>query len=321
MSIEMDSGEPAGRIAQAVRRSTSPPRQSHRTQSMAWLLTVLSFSAAVACYLSYRDDGQLLRRKAEAAVVGTAVDSDRVLALSEYVHNLRGTRANKNFFILPRFRATAAQVLDGGGDCADRSMLLVGLLREVDIPATRALCFDKKTGMPAHTIVEAKVGAGTYMAVDPTYGLYFPKPDGTGYYDLMDLRRDPDIVDRRVDEIAAGRGVVREADRYYLRASVSYGTASTMNWQRNALTQLVHAWLLPRYGHAVYRLPRPLFVEEPKLFAVFLFVSVGCASLLLPGIIACLGRFRLPHAKTMAANKMPVPEIPAPSMVPSGVPT
>ena len=242
-----------------------------------WVVAGCSVAAAACCYLSYRGDCARLRVVARE-VTGAAVSpSERVLALLHFVSGIAGTRQNQDYFLWPGLRATPAQVLEAGGDCADRSRLLSALLREVGISATPAMCFDKKSGVPSHTLVEAEPAEGVYMIVDPVYDLYFPKPDGPGYYSLLDLRRDSDIVTRRVDELCARSPPAREADRYYMRAFSGYHGVATINWKGSSLARLVHDGLKARMGEEIYRIPRPAVLEEPKL-------SVGTACLL-PGVV------------------------------------
>jgi hypothetical protein len=220
---------------------------------------------------------------ASGVTADAAASSDRVLALLHFVSGIPGTRWNEDYFVLRRLRATPVQVLGAGGDCADKSRLLSALLREIDIPSSMAMCFDKRTGMPTHTVVEAQPAAGSYMVVDPAYDLYFPRPDQRSYNGLVDLRRDPGLVTRRIDELCAVAPPVREAERYYMSAFSGYDQVATINWNKHRILRRAHDWLRTRYGDRVYRFRRPAVLEEPKLF-------VGAACLLPGGVcLAAIG--------------------------------
>ena len=245
-----------------------------------WVIVVCSFAAAGACFVAYQQDSSQLRVAAREIIADANSPAQRVLALLHWVHENGGTGQNESFFVLPELRATPLQVLETGGDCADKSRLLCALLREVEIPATAAMCFDAPSGMPTHTIVEAQPEEGVYMVVDPAYDLYFPRDDPPGYYDLLGLRRDPDLVSRRVAELFSAGPPGNEAELYYLRPSTTYAYVSTINWNKNGLLRLVQRPLRRWYGDEVYRLPRPVLLEEPKLFVA--------AATLLPGLVSLL---------------------------------
>ena len=162
-----------------------------------------SLPAALACFVSYRQDQDFLGEMARRIVAGETTPAARVLALSNSIHRDQATHKNGSFFAVRRWGPTSRQVFVHGGDCADKSRLLCALLRELDISATPVMCFDPQTGLPTHTIVETDLGDGSRMIVDPTYDLYFPKPNAAGFYDLLDLRRDPDILANRIAELCA----------------------------------------------------------------------------------------------------------------------
>jgi hypothetical protein len=267
---------------------------------MALVLVACSVAAASLCYLLYRQDRVGLRVVAEQITAESSPPAQKVLTLLHWV-NEHGTSArNDAYFVFRRMRATPIQVLNAGGDCADKSRLLTALLREVGIPATMAMSYHPQSGRPAHTFVEARIGEQAYMAVDPAYDLYFPKPDSishrmeTGvpeaYYDLLDLRCDAGILSRRVDHLREGSSYAPEVQDYYLRPSVEYVTASSINWNKNTLTRLLHFGLQSVYGDAVYRFPRPLVSEEPKLFVAILCLIPGGISLLALGCVERAGR-------------------------------
>ena len=248
-----------------------------------------SLAAAGWCYLLYRQDRVRLRTVAVQVTSRSDTQAQKVLSLLHWVHE-RGARTNNSsYFVLRRMRATPLQVLDGGGDCADKSRLLTALLREVGIPATMAMCFDARTGRPAHTFVEARIGGDTCMAVDPAYDLYFPRPGSTGYYDLLDLRRDSGILTRRIDQLCTESSQACEVFRYYAGPSAEYNNASSINWNKNAFARLLHDCLRWPLGDAVYRLQRPTVLEEPRLFVAVLGTIPSVAAVC---VLVCIARTR-----------------------------
>ncbi len=248
-------------------------------------IVILSFLASLAAYVCYERDQLHVRQVARRATVNTDSVSGQVIALVKSVQSVPGSRQNDQYFVLRSGRATPAQVLSGGGDCADRSRLLCSLLHQVGIPSTMAMCFDPDKGNPTHTLVEARIGPDEYMIVDPTYGLWFPKPDGEAFFDLLDLRRDPSIVSQRVDELSRMRPVADVSAQYYLRSYNGYNDISTFNWNRNTVTRGANRLLISIVGETVDRWPRPRFIEEPQLAVATLAGMPGAAVLLLATLL------------------------------------
>jgi hypothetical protein len=243
----------------------------------ATAVCLIGAASAGVCIGLYRADGQRLQQIALWAAGPESSLSERVARLTRWVFHNQGFSENHRFFVWPRLRATPVQVLETGGDCADKSRLLAAMLRRIGIPATMVMCFDPRTRQPVHTVVEAAIGPGEYMVADPVYDLVFPRPTG-GYFGLSDLRRDPEILQHRVAELIRERP--RNAPiRSYRREVSVYGLASTFNWNKNILTRVALAVIQPFYGDGVYRLPRPAVLEEPQLALATLLslVAVGAA--------------------------------------------
>ena len=255
---------------------------------------VVLFLVAV-CYGSYRADRARLRAVANELTADVASPSGRVLALLDWVYHNGGFTSNDSYFLFRRFGATPVQVLEGGGDCADKSRLLSALLREAGVPSTMVMCFEVASGKPTHTVVEARIGPRDYMVVDPVYDLFFPRGDSAGFHSLLDLRRDSKILPERLDELSAVRG--RSPILAYNRALCVYDRASSINWGKNGLTRLTHGLLLSILGDDVYRLRRPVVLEEPKL-AVASGGLVVCGVVLLFGVAA---RRRSRHVVDLSA--------------------
>ncbi len=249
------------------------------------VIGLIAVALAVCCHASYMLDCASLRRIAEREAPDTLTSSQRVLALTHWVYLNRGFSENHQYFVWPRLRATPMQVLDGGGDCADKSRLLTAMLREIGIDSTMVMCFDSRTGSPTHTVVEAKIASDAYMVVDPVYRLWFPKAGNGGYHDLLDLRADSIILERRLDELLVD-APRRSRLRSYQPSSASYVHATSINWNRNFITRSIGRFIRWRIGDGVYRLPRPPVLEEPKLFVSAVLAGIALSSLAATLILA-----------------------------------
>lgn len=228
------------------------------------ILAGLSVLLALACLVSFQKDGVQLRAMAEEVTRSHASPAQKVLALVDWIHHNQPAQENGKAFIFPRLRATPMQVLRGGGDCADKSRLLCALLREVNIPSSMVLCFSRRSAVPTHTVVEAQIGPGSFMVVDPAYNLAFPKEHTNSYFNLLELRADPQILDRRLADLIPT--LPPTAPVYcYKPEQAAYDNASTFNWQKNRLTRFIRDALAIVYGNDVYRISRPIILEEPKL--------------------------------------------------------
>jgi hypothetical protein len=255
-------------------------RWSHRILAV---LSLVSMVAAAACYISYRRDCARLRGIAQTVTAGLENPAERVVALLHWVYRNQSTTENPRHFLLPRLRATPCQVLETGGDCADKSRLLSALLREVEIPASMAMCFDPRTGRPTHTVVVASIAQDREMVVDPVYELSFPKPQHGDYYGLLDLRKDPTILTLRLEELRT-QWPRSHPVHSYDSAKAGYSRASCINWERDALTRLLGSILIRRYGNEAYTTPRPVVLEEPKLAVAVGALSVGIVATAASGV-------------------------------------
>ncbi|MFH1108075.1 MAG: transglutaminase-like domain-containing protein [Planctomycetota bacterium] len=282
------------------RRSSS--QRDRRVRRWFALLMLGSIGAATGCYIDYRRDCARLKATAQLVVAGAESPADRVIALLHWVFANQSTKENPRYFLFPRLRATPCQVLETGGDCADKSRLLSALLREVGVPASMAMCFDPRTGHSTHTIVVAVIAPGTDMVVDPVYDLFFPRPEQRGYYGLLDLRRDATILPHRLDTLCAERPRSHPI-HYYNRVSAVYSHASCMNWEKNGLTRILGDFLVRNDDDALYTIARPLVLEEPKLL-----VSLAAALLGIGAgfIYAVMARGALSHQGDVGKSRVPV---------------
>lgn len=225
-------------------------------------------------YLSLRmDDAQL--RDAAAQCVGTKSSAaEKTLALLKWVHDIPQTAENHRFFLLPRLRATPLQVLESGGDCADKSRLLTAMLRQVGVNSTMVLLFDPRSGRSTHTVVCSRLEDGSSMVVDPAYGLYFSDRASGRFLGLTELRRDPSLLTERLRELREQVGR-RDPIQVYDADAAGYSLASSFNWNKNFLTRAVRDLLLPSWGDDLYMIPRPRVLEEPQLFVACLGLALS----------------------------------------------
>ncbi|MBI4716877.1 MAG: transglutaminase domain-containing protein [Planctomycetes bacterium] len=277
-----------------------------RWRAVRTLLLFACVAAGGACAVSYRLDQRQLSALTQAIVAGASSPIDRVLALQRWVHDRPGTSRNLGCFLVPALGPTPLQVMQGGGDCADKARLLCSVLHEAGISATPAMCYDEATGRPTHTIVEARIGPGRYMVVDPAFDLWFPRADGITPYDLLDLRRSPDIVPQRIADLRRANPTLTDADEYYLRSPAAYHTASTFHWDKNRWTRWLRDGLQVWFGEEVYRIRRPLAWEQPKVA-----LSALCLAPALLWVIVRLirgtGRRLIVAIRSGAVSRRPVP--------------
>jgi transglutaminase-like putative cysteine protease len=269
-------GAGRGRVSRLVRLTAT---------AVAFASAALALTCSVSYYLDQSRLETIARREA-----ATGDPSERAIQLLDWVYHNQGFSKNQGYFLVRKLGPTPVDVLERGGDCSDKSRLLSSMLRTIGISSTLALCIDER-GMPRHTMVDARLPDGSEMLLDPIWNLYFPKPEG-GYYGLIDLRRDPSILWRRLEEVTA-KAPARDKIHRYNRRYDTYDRASTFNWNKNGPTRLVKSLLAGPLGDRVYAVPRPAFLEEPKLFLAF----AGLGLALVSTWIACRwgrGRRRTP---------------------------
>lgn len=255
------------------------------------LVMAVGLLLAAYSYGSYLEDEAKLRETAARVAEDRPTAAEKTLALLQWVHEIGETKENNRYFLWPRLRATPLQVLESGGDCADKSRLLTALLRQVDVPSTMVMCFDPATRSPTHTVVAATLEDGSNMIVDPAYGLYFPLAEPGRYAGLTELRARPQILDER---LAVHRA---ELPRFhpvhaYNAATAGYSLAGSFNWNRDRVTRALHSVLHPAWGDELYAAPRPRFVEEPKVAIAFAATAFSLCILLIQAMARRVHRIR-----------------------------
>src|SRR5258707_1675617 len=111
-----------------------------------------------------------------ARVVGPGLPpSEQVKALVLSLRDKSG-EGNEGYFLLPVFRflrPTALQVIENGGDCGDRSRLLIALLPLRGIQSAKWALYNG-AGESKHAVGQAQVGSGGMVAGSP-FRTWVPK--------------------------------------------------------------------------------------------------------------------------------------------------
>ena len=195
------------------------------------------------------------------------VESLKVLPVKDF----SALQQDSRYFLLPIFsflRPMPRQVMEQGGDCADRSRLVIRMLRLHGISASKWALYTKEM-KSVHAVVELETEAGK-MVADPLYGLWFPRPDG-GYYDIKELRQSPSILQGRIQTLL--REGVRPGSsdlKSYPIDEYTYQYAKSINWEKWAVTWPLYKALSIIMGPSIDNLQRPAFVEAPQIMVVMI---------------------------------------------------
>jgi hypothetical protein len=202
-----------------------------------------------------------------------------------------GTPDEQQYGLFPELSLTAREVLERGGPCESKSRLLRTLLHLRGISSDRVLLRDENLKV-VHTVTEVELEDGSRMIVDPLYGLYFPRAGG-GFYALEDLRRDPAIACRRIEEVLAQEPPPappydrRLADYCPDLAATYAHPLTTIAWKPNSALRRVALDIVSRVMGSDWleNTPRPYFMERPRLMllALVLGADLVLIATLVPG--------------------------------------
>lgn len=254
---------------------------------LLWLIVLTATDAGLI--IKYNFDNNFLSNYAEQYISESGKESDTAVQLATAIRNKLVAKRNSGSFIAPVFRflrPTARQIAESGGDCADKSRLLITLLKLKGIDASKVALYDDQE-KPRHAVVEVKIENDQEMAIDAYYGLYFPKPGG-GYYSVWDIQQDESILKSRIDSLLAqGNDVRRPRLSRYPYHKYTYRQPRTINWDKSFVMQGLYTVLTTIFGQdAINRLERPYITERPALMllAVCLFLQLVIAITYLPVI-------------------------------------
>ena len=178
---------------------------------------------------------------------------------------------NSSYFLFPIFsvlRPMPQQILEQGGDCGDRSRLLIRVLHLRGIQASKWAIYTKEM-KSVHAVVELESETGK-MVADPLFGLWFPRSD-SGYYGIRELRQSPNILADRIQGLVAqGKRPGASDLRKYPLDDYSYAYAKTINWEKWIGMWALYKALRIIMGPSIDNLQRPAFVEAPQIMVVMI---------------------------------------------------
>jgi hypothetical protein len=250
------------------------------------------FALGIGFGADWANDNTVLRRKAEEIVVGLDKASDRIAALNHWVFENQGFAKNQKYFLLKQLGPTPIQVLEAGGDCADKSRLVSAMLAQLGIPSGLAMIMECKNCPPIHTVVEAVHESGR-MVVDPIWDVDYTDSSGRhlGIADLSGSK----LGWERVTELKRARGM---SSKIILMSpsEATFDYAVPVNWNKNSFTKAVAA-LLRVFQVEPYSILRPRFLEDPKLF-----LAAGSFALALAGLFGGTVLTFLPKRRRRGKN-------------------
>jgi hypothetical protein len=261
--------------------ATPPWNAKHRVYFLCIALALGSFLFGAAELASWHVDRVRLRSVASAVAGPARNEVERLTRLTAWVYRNQGFEKNRRYHLWPKLGATPVQVLEQGGDCEDKSKLLVTLLRELGVKSSLAMLSPCAQCRPTHTVALAETGAGWTLA-DSVYNITFPDGRG-GFHPIETLRAKSALLEQRLAELRTARGLTDKINRYN-RDTDHYAHLTTINWDKNALTRGV-AGMIRAAGAEPWSVSRPLFLDYPKqLFALLGFggaLGFGSLALLL----------------------------------------
>lgn len=228
------------------------------------MLTVIQLIAI----RQHLDDEQYLENLMNQIASRRLPQSRQVIQVLDYLRKLPAVE-NSSYFLSPIFsilRPSARSVAQHGGDCADRSRLLIRLLHSRGIDAKKWALYSDD--LPQHAVVEVAVEKGT-MVADGLFGLWFPRSDG-GYYGINELKNHPEILQQRIAYFRAINvqpGAVKL--EFYPIDKYTYAHARTINWNKSIFGQQLYKGLRLVFGETIDGITRPYFVEAPGLMVVY----------------------------------------------------
>jgi hypothetical protein len=244
---------------------------------LSFLLTaVLAFGCSAFLLASRFQDEEAIREAVSGHLISRPGTGIFVEELTSWVFQNKGFRKNQGNFLLKSLGPTPRQVLDNGGDCADKSRLLSAILRLYGVDSTLVTLFGCAQCGPTHIVVEARYDKG-WMVADPVFDMVFPSDELT-YYNVDDLKANPALLINRLDQLTRARDFHHPV-RSYRRDSETYTWARYINWDKMEWSQNL-AQMLTQFNIDLSRLRRPYFLEDPKLILSGITGLAGITALL-----------------------------------------
>jgi hypothetical protein len=231
---------------------------------------VSSLACAIGFFFNWRQDEAELRKQATAITAHLDTDSARIRAVNDWVYHNQGFAKNDQYFAVPALGPTPVQVMERGGDCADKSRLVAAMLNSLGIDAGLVMMTPCQHCQFVHTVVEARYEGGR-MVVDPIWNVDYPDGHG-GFLGVADLAWS-NRGHARFAELRNQRGATDKiAGMPYADANFDYAVA--MNWDRDVLTRSVET-TLRLMGYQPESFSRPRLLEDPKLFVALFLLGIA----------------------------------------------
>jgi len=248
------------------------------------VLTAIPLASALGLFVDWQHDNAILRQQSIEITSNLNTDHARILAINDWVYHHRGFGKNDHYFIVPALGPTPTQVLEAGGDCADKSRLVAAMLNELNIEAGLVMISPCPQCGFIHTVVEARYEGGR-MVVDPIWNIDYPAADGK-FLGVRDLAG-TNLGQQRVAQLQSQRGATDKIAAM-LEIDATFDYAVAFNWTKNTVTRTTAA-MLRLLGYTPEQMVRPRLLEDPKLALVLFFSFVGMAII---GGRFCLGVVR-----------------------------
>jgi len=254
----------------------------------------IPLAAALGLYVSWQSDNALLRSQAFSITEKLSIDSERIVAINEWVYHNQGFGKNKQYFILPNLGPTPIQVLKGGGDCADKSRLVAALLNELGIQAGLVMISPCVACTPIHTVAEARYEKGR-MVVDPIWNINYPAGDGR-YFGISELAG-TDRGRRRLAQLQKERGPTDKI-QVMPASEATFDFAKSINWQKIPTVYII----IKNLGYSPENLFRPRVSEDPKL-AIIVLLLVSASGCVVVGVLGNVVMLYIVKSRTNRLNK------------------
>lgn len=257
--------------------------QAGITGSLLILAGVVLLVASGLLYAKYFKDSSRLRQVALEVVGPTPGRPELVLKqLNHWVFNNQIFAKNPHYFLSPRLGPTPVQVLDSGGDCADKSKLLAAMLHAVGIPSTLVMLYSRDYGQATHTVVETRL-PGFRAVADPIWDVVFADGHG-GLLGVEQLKARHDQFEACIHALVKERGPQSKV-AYYPIEEESYRWPRTINWDRMPATRVIGS-VLGWFDPQPELVTRPRILSEPVLFVSLLLLGAGLLCVLLGWLLA-----------------------------------
>ena len=234
------------------------------------------FALQCISILDYLNEEEYLSGLMDRIAPRSLPPSEQAIKVVEFlkdipVKDFSAMQQDTRYFLLPIFsflRPMPRQVMEQGGDCADRSRLVIRMLRLHGIEASKWALYTQEM-KSVHAVVELEAELERWSRT-PDFGLWFPRSNG-GYYSIRDLRQSPKILRDRIQSLVEqGKRPGASDLRKYPLNDYSYEYAKTINWEKWAVTWPLYKILRVTMGTSVDNLQRPAFVEAPQLMVVII---------------------------------------------------